>query len=653
MCLINCEKLYNVALFLISLHLILNTLTMKRFFVFACVAICTVSFLTANTSVVTKDDDPDIIINDMIKRVEFFVEDGDLKATISYDYLVEATTAVNSVFVRNIFKDNTSEVSKVKSKRPKKASSSLKLAFSDYESNGIFHSDMRNSRYTYTFNKNDGQVNIKYQKTFHDIKFLDPIYFNDVYEVDNSRVEIIVPDWLDLDIVEWNFDKDPPTMSKEKTKKGTSYIYNYKDLLALYQYRGQPGRSKFSPHLILIPESYKNKGKKIRGMQETADLYNWYAGLVNNMKDDSKVLKGKVAELVKDKTTDEEKIKSIFYWVQDNIRYIAFEYGLMGFQPEECQYVYENRYGDCKGMANLTKQMLTIAGYDARLTWIGTNSLPYNYDLPSLMVDNHMICTVILDGERIYLDATEKYADLRNYAQRIQGKQVLIENGKDFFIDSIPRQDNKINHEQIVHKLSVSAEDGLVGEGDITFTGANKSSMMYRLSTIPQKEWEDALLGYIGNNDKNVRLEMVELPDLKQRSEEFNIKYKINIDNHITNLGTEMYFSPEIDRQLISSDMPEERDVPFEFRKRYLIEYDVQVDIPAGWVVSYLPEAVSLDAEKYEVKLSYKEENGKIQYTKKIDIKDNTIEVSEFDAWNKSIALIKTFYEDQIILKKK
>lgn len=626
---------------------------MKRSTILVCVYLLSQVFAYGNLTSICKDDDPDIIINEVNQKVEFFVDDGVLKAKVAYSYLVEATTAVKSVFTRVMYKDNTSEISKVKSKRAKKGPSTLKLAFSDYESSGIFHSDLKEAYYRYTFAKDDGQVYITYEKTFHDVKFLDPLYFNDFYEVDHSTIEIEVPEWLDLDIIEWNFEKDPPQLTKEDAKEATIYKYNYNDLVALYKYKGQPGRSKFSPHLILIPKSYQHKGKTIKGMQETADLYNWYAGLVNDMEDDNSVLKEVVAELVAGKTNDEDKIKSIFYWVQDNIRYIAFEYGIMGFRPEECQSVFNNRYGDCKGMANLTKQMLKIAGYDARLTWIGTNSLPYNYDMPSLLVDNHMICTVILNGERIYLDATEKYADLRNYAQRIQGKQVLIENGKDFHIDIVPIQDNRVNHEQIVHRLAIGEGDVLAGEGNIIFTGANKSEMMYNLSNIPQKNWNDALLGYIGNNDKNVKLELIDRPALDERKEQFNIGYKISIDNHITNLGSEMYFSPEIDYQLISSDMPEERDVPYEFRKRYLIEYDVQVEIPAGWAVSYLPKAVSLDEKKYEVKLSYAEVNGKIIYTKKINIKESMIEVSEVKAWNNSVALIKTFYEDQIILKKK
>src|SRR5690606_29442469 len=108
--------------------------------------------------------------------------------------------------------------------------------------------------------------------------------------------------------------------------------------------------------------------------------------------------KADVLKLTESAKTSEEKIKSIYYWVQDNIKYIAFEDGISGFRPDAAQNVLVNRYGDCKGMANLTKEMLKVAGFDARLAWIGTNRIPYTYELPSLAVDNHMICVVYAEG---------------------------------------------------------------------------------------------------------------------------------------------------------------------------------------------------------------------------------------------------------------
>src|SRR5690606_28449367 len=79
-----------------------------------------------------------------------------------------------------------------------------------------------------------------------------------------------------------------------------------------------------------------------------------------------------------------------------------------------------------------------IAGYDARLTWIGTDRIPYNHDVPSLAVDNHMICSVLLNGKIYILDATEKYNPFGTYAERIQGKEILIEDGAYYILQHVP-----------------------------------------------------------------------------------------------------------------------------------------------------------------------------------------------------------------------
>jgi transglutaminase-like putative cysteine protease len=86
--------------------------------------------------------------------------------------------------------------------------------------------------------------------------------------------------------------------------------------------------------------------------------------------DDKTELSQKANELTTGTTDDIQKIKKIFNWVQHNIRYIAFEDGIAGFKPAKANDVLHKKYGDCKGMANLTRGLLQSLGYDARLCWI-------------------------------------------------------------------------------------------------------------------------------------------------------------------------------------------------------------------------------------------------------------------------------------------
>src|SRR5690606_20483038 len=131
-----------------------------------------------------------------------------------------------------------------------------------------------------------------------------------------------------------------------------------------------------------------------------------------------------------------EKIKAIYYWVQDNIRYVAFEDGLAGFIPDNCQNVYQKLYGDCKGSANLLKEMLILAGFDARLVWIGTRDIiPLSASIPSIATSNHMIAAVEHNGDWLYLDGTTSFQPIGEYQDQIQGQETMIEGvGKDDFI---------------------------------------------------------------------------------------------------------------------------------------------------------------------------------------------------------------------------
>ncbi len=96
----------------------------------------------------------------------------------------------------------------------------------------------------------------------------------------------------------------------------------------MHKVSNAPGPTYVYPHLLILAKSYTKKGETKTIFDSTQDLYNWYKSLVNSLENDNTDIKSKVVELTEDANTDEEKIKNIYYWVQDNIRYIAFEDGI-------------------------------------------------------------------------------------------------------------------------------------------------------------------------------------------------------------------------------------------------------------------------------------------------------------------------------------
>lgn len=572
-----------------------------------------------------KKDEVHAIID--VKR--YFVSQTSLKFTIS-----EA-----------VFFDENSEVKKLRVNGKK-----AKPIISDYQSEGIFHSDLKLCYIEHTFHQSGEKAKITYQKKVNDIKYLDPMYFVDRYEVDEATIRIVKPEWLELNIVEWNFDQDE--VAKFEQRKGTKTLFTYqmKDLNSFLEVDGLPSKSKVYAHLILNPVALNSKGKRIVLMEDTGDLYGWYAGLVNEIGNDVSPLQTLVSELTKNATDDLDKIKSIYYWVQDNIRYIAFEHGIMGFRPEACQSVLANKYGDCKGMANLTKEMLKLAGYDARLTWVGTNTLPYDYSLPSLLVDNHMICTVFLNDEKVFLDATVKNADIFHNSSHIQGKQVLIEDGQQYIISTIP-VDSLSNKEEYSSTMKLQG-DQIVGKSQMKLSGGKKIFMAHFLSSFASKNTADILNLYLSKADKNIVVDL-ESTDLDiVRDSAYTIDYNLTVDNKVIRVGDEIYFNPEMDFMFKDFKKFEDRDIPYDLGDKTFFESSMTISLPEGYTVDYLPTPVSSVGNGFTANLSYDHSENEINYHIKFSISTVTLQPSEFDNWNQMIDDLTLFYDDQIILKK-
>ena len=266
-----------------------------------------------------------------------------------------------------------------------------------------------------------------------------PFFFNNPYPVSFHQVTLVIPDWVSAEIREFNF--TGYSISKTSDDKGGSktIVYTVSNLPARPDETSSPGITYTSPHIMLITQQAQVSGNTITYFKNTSDQYAWYASLVKEIGNDAATIKAKADEIVKGKTTDIDKIKAIYFWVQQNIRYLAFENGIAGFRPEKAQEVLRKKYGDCKGMANLTKCLLTSQGYDARLCWIGTNHIAYDYSIPSLAVDNHMICALYFKNKLYFLDATETNSGFEEYAERIQGRQVLIENSDKYVLEHVPQ----------------------------------------------------------------------------------------------------------------------------------------------------------------------------------------------------------------------
>jgi transglutaminase-like putative cysteine protease len=573
-----------------------------------------------------------------------------VKATVSSEtVLVPVKDFIK--YEDGLFYNDEMSVENIKVLNPDKKEVPIQKLCGDYSSENIFHSDAKLCVVKFPLAEKGKPFNYTFRENYLDVKYLTSFYFLQHYPVIERIVQFNIPSWLEIDLREFNF--EGYNIQKATTKEGdiTKVIFKITNVQAYKSESNSPNHALSYPHIICVTKAFTETGKRTTLFETVKDLYGWYSSLCAEIGNNPETVKAKVAELTANKKTDQEKVESIYYWVQDNIRYIAFENGIMGFKPDAAQNVFKNKYGDCKGKANLLKTMLTIAGFDARLTWIGTSDLPYDYSLPSLSVDNHMICTVILNGKKVFLDGTEEYIALNDYAQRLQGKQVLIEDGKNHIIDKIPEFSAERNKVNITNKITIT-DNQLVGNAVSEYNGESKISVQSAFAAIKNDKKAESLADFARSNNSNVEVSNISNSDFNDRQKPLQLKYNFKANNQVTKTGNELYVVMDWEKDFGSMEMEADRKNDYEFNQKYYLTTQTELTIPEGYKVDYLPSSFKKNTPSWSFEGSYVNKGKTIVYSRNIIINKPILKKSEFAGWNSFIAEVNKFYNDQVVLTK-
>jgi hypothetical protein len=523
-----------------------------------------------------------------------------------------------------------------------------------YEQNGIFYSDAKIFAYSIPMDKIGARSSYKLEKKYNDVKYVTSFYFHENYPTLEKTINFNVPSWMQVELREQNF-RGYEVIRGMKTDPQTGnkvYSYTLKNIAADRSEPYQPGPTYVLPHILILSKSYTDRQDvEHKLFNSTADLYEWYSGLVKTTGNDGNVLKPLVEKLLTGRNSDQEKIETLFYWVQDNIRYIAFEDGIAGFRPASCQKVYNNKYGDCKGMANLLKEMLLIAGFDARLTWLGTKHIAYNYAMPTIAVDNHMICTVILDEKKYFLDPTETYISFGDLAHRIQGREVIIEDGEKFIVERTPDLPKERNKIETFNQIRLNGEQ-IIGKRKEMYNGEAKTQILRAYNSTKTDQKDEALREFIIGKDKNINIRNMHFSSMEDRSSVLQFDYDYTLKNEVLNVGSEIYITIDHEQEFRNSELDSTRLKDYVYHYKYYMVKKTEFEIPAGYKVTHMPDDMLQIYPDFSFKITFRKEGDKIFYRKEISVDNAVVSKSEFKDWNNTIKELKNIYDDQIELSK-
>lgn len=510
-----------------------------------------------------------------------------------------------------------------------------KIDLEDDVSSSSFYDDQRAYKFDYPSVQVGAILNASYQLEYKELRFIGGHYWTDYIPTAYNELIIRVQNGIHIDYKTFNSEGVGIEFTKEVVKNETIYKWVLKNSKPIMQYGDAPNFRYYEPHILFYITDYEVKGKTNKLLGTPKELYSYYSSLMKNLnKTDDQQLKKITDSLVTGITDEKEKVKKIFYWVQDNVSYVAFEDGLGGFIPRDAGKVCQRKFGDCKDMASIICEMLRFAGINGYHTWLGSRDIPYSYtDVATPYVDNHMIASYQdKAGNWIFLDATGKKAPMDMFTSMIQGKQALIGiNPDSFLIVTIPVKGVDVN--QTIDSVTIEIKDKVVvGKGKAQLKGYDALHYLYRTDRKTKEEYQEYFKDYFSKGSNKVSFGEVTKP-IGNR-EDVILTYDFKLNDYVRYNQQDIYINLNMNNTGLMEPLQEDRKVPLDYTHKSKSVLVITLIIPDGYRSDFIPSNESHSNAIAGYSSTYVLENNKIIHTLVFQTDFLLLKVDDFKLFN-------------------
>uniref|UniRef100_A0AAU6WUH7 DUF3857 domain-containing protein n=2 Tax=Chryseobacterium TaxID=59732 RepID=A0AAU6WUH7_9FLAO len=492
-----------------------------------------------------------------------------------------------------------------------KIKSYSKSDFTDIAANpqGTFYSDSRMLILPFTSSTFPYTVEFSYELNDENTVFIPdfiPFYEYNV-SLEESNFNIINKSGINLrsKVYESPFSYASVAVSSS----GENKTYTYKNIQAIENGQLVPSPQKVLPKVSFSLDKFNLEGKR-GSIASWKDFGAWYyQSLLIPVSVSTPQIKAEIASLNLSGTT-EEKVKSIYQYMQNKTRYIFVALGIGGWQPMLPDEVQKKGYGDCKGLTNYMKTLLDEAGIKSYYCIINSNSseVSFDKDFPK-MSGNHVILTVPTEKGNIWLENTSQQIAFNHLSFNTTDRNVLLVKPDGIDIMQTPSSSAENNKEKQTLYVQLNSDRSITGKGNFSYQGAQYDyNLMYLL--IPEKDKTELLKKAYSTLD----FENVEMKEFNNDKNSATINFELNFKalNYSKPIGNGYIFRAIPIYKEGSHFEDSIRDLPFESRLAYKDESEIIYELPQDYFIEEIPKNINIDSEfgsynivfeKYERKL--------------------------------------------------
>ncbi len=507
----------------------------------------------------------------------------------------------------------------------------------------VFFDDSRVCYFDVTLGKWGRKRRMTYERTFTDLHYFTRIVLGEQYFVKQKTVTFIMPkEFEHYQLIDKNMS---PAVTIEHKDKGGSRVVTYtiNDMAPIKQEEAMPTVASVYPTVFVVG-SFK----------DAADMFAWGRQL-SDVDTTIPSLSDILADINRECHSDLDKIKNTYAWVQNNIRYVAFEAGVSKHRPDAPAEVVRKRYGDCKGMALLLKTLLVAQGFDARLTDVGTREAScLMSEIPTLAAINHAICTLEWQGKTYYLDATCNHIPLGHIPSNVQGMEVMVEEpGGVPSLRTVPVLPASANCDSVRIDLTMNHQFQLTGKASRWFMGDMKEMMLSMLDDNEAADRMQFMSNALNDKDHANKIEGAAWQDKDCRSEWAVIAATLTDGHSVEQVDNELFVELDPDNMLMTNpidttDRKNDYVLPFPCRQ----VREVALTLPVGYRCEQLPDDYDRHADVADLSCTFRQEGNTIIYRKVMSLHHPRVPLDRIMAWNAQLKQWNEHAHEQIVLVK-
>ena len=372
------------------------------------------------------------------------------------------------------------------------------------------------------------------------------------------------------------------------------YHYSVKNIKALQPEAYGPRFSTYTPMVKVALKSFVMNG--VEGVNnDWNDFGAWIDNsLLNGTEELPDAIKKDIQNLTAGVTSNVDKARLVYKYMQDKTRYISVQVGIGGWKPMLAQDVDRLGYADCKGLSNYTKALLDAAGVTSYYAIIygDRNIRNINKDFSGAEGNHAVLCIPDANGDYTWLECTSQTAPFGFIANWTDDRDALVitpEGGKIVHTTSYSAaeslQDTKA-------KILLDTDGAISGQVEM-HTKGYQYALHEGIQNRPvrehdlyfKKHWD-----YINN---------LEVSDMTFTNNKIDVVFTenttVNAVNYAQKSGSRLLFQPNMfNRVTYVPTRYKNRTLDFEIQRGFTDVDEFEIQLDKGLTVEAMPEPVNV-----------------------------------------------------------